>query len=67
MQLAQFELAVKKYNDVWEKALSLKFAIEGVLFDDLIQARSLQFMRYVIVWVLRIATGSDYAPGKTVQ
>lgn len=63
----QLELQIKRYNAVLEKALSLKFAIEGVLFDDLMQARSLQFMRYVIVFMLRVATGSDYVPGKTIQ
>ena len=31
-------------------------ATHGVLLDDLNQARSMQFMRYVIVWLLRIAT-----------
>lgn len=66
-QMAQFELAMKKYNDVLDKSMSLKFAIEGVLFDDLMQARSLTFMRYVIVWVLRLASGSEYGPGKPVS
>lgn len=67
MQTAQLEVHLKRYNEVLEKAMSLKFAIEGVLFDDLMQARSLQFMRYVIVFMLRVATESDYAPGKTFQ
>lgn len=44
--------------------MQLKYAIEGVLFDDVMQARSLQFMRYVIVFMLRTASGSDYVPGK---
>ncbi len=66
-QLALFEASFKRYNDVLEKAMMLKFAIEGVLFDDLMQARSLQFMRYVIVFLLRVATGSDYTPGKYVN
>lgn len=65
--MAQFELGLNKYNDVLEKAMSLKYAIEGVLFDDLMQARSLQFMRYVIVWLIRVAAQSDYLPGKVVQ
>lgn len=65
--MAQFEIAVKKYSDVLDNAMSFKFAIEGVLFDDLMQARSLTFMRYVIVWVLRLVTGSNYTPGKTIQ
>lgn len=63
--MMQFEAALKKYNDVLEKAMSLKFAIEGVVFDDIMQTRSLQFMRYAIVFLLRIATGSEYMPGKT--
>jgi Ubiquitin elongating factor core len=67
VQLAQFEAHLKRYNDVLEKAMALKFAIEGVLFDDLMQARSLQFMRYVIVFMLRVATKTDYIPGKTIQ
>ncbi|KAI9734736.1 MAG: hypothetical protein M1818_006723 [Claussenomyces sp. TS43310] len=66
-QLAQFEIAVKRYSDVLDKAMSLKFAIEGVLFDDLMQARSLTFMRYVVVWVLRLASGSEYGPGKIIS
>ena len=64
---AQLEVQIRRYNEVLEKAMALKFAIEGVLFDDLMQARSLLFMRYVIVFLLRVATGSDYAPGKTIQ
>lgn len=60
-------LQIKRYNDVLEKSMALKFAIEGVLFDDLMQARSLLFMRYVIVWMLRIATGSEWSPGKSMQ
>jgi ubiquitin conjugation factor E4 B len=67
MHMARFEAQVKKYNDVLEKTMSLKFAIEGVLFDKQMQAKSLLFMRYVTVWLLRIATGSDYTPDKTIK
>ncbi len=66
-QMQRFEAAVKRYTDVLDKAMSLKYAIEGVLFDDLMQARSLTFMRYVIVWVLRLVTTSDFTPGKTIS
>jgi ubiquitin conjugation factor E4 B len=62
-----YETQLKKYRDVLDRSMSLKYAIEGVLFDDLMQARSLLFMRYVIVWLLRIATGSDWLPGKNIQ
>ncbi|KFY81594.1 hypothetical protein V500_11274 [Pseudogymnoascus sp. VKM F-4518 (FW-2643)] len=63
-QLAMIELNVKRYNDILEKSMRLRNAIEGVLFDDVMQARSLQFMRYLIVFMLRTASGSDYVPGK---
>lgn len=47
--------------------MSLKYAVEGVLFDKAMQTKSLMFMRVVTVWLLRIATGSDYTPDKTVK
>lgn len=47
--------------------MSLKYAIEAVLFDKHMQTRSLLFMRYVTVWLLRIATGSNYVPGVKIQ
>lgn len=42
----------KQIDDSW----STIHATHGVLADDLNQARSMQFMRYVIVWLLRIAS-----------
>lgn len=47
-----------------EKSMALKFAIEGVVLDTGMQTLSLQFMRYVSVWLLRVASGTDYKPGK---
>lgn len=58
------ELNVKRYNDILEKSMRLKHAIQGVLFDDVMQARSLHHIRYLIVFMLRTASGSDYVPGK---
>ncbi|KAF2155553.1 ubiquitin fusion degradation protein-2 [Myriangium duriaei CBS 260.36] len=34
-------------------------ATQGALLDELVQARSMQFMRYVIVWLLRLASGKN--------
>ncbi len=34
----------------------MSHAIQGVLLDELTQARSMQFMRYVIVWMLRLVS-----------
>lgn len=55
-QLAEFDKAVKKYKDQIDKGMSYKFSVEGVLLDDTNQARSMQFMRYVIVWLLRLVS-----------
>lgn len=44
--------------------MALKMCIEGVLNDEVMQARSLQFMRYVMVFMLRTASGTDWIPGK---
>lgn len=58
------EINTQRYNEALEKSMQLKMTIEGVLFDDLMQARSLTFMRYVMVFMLRVASGTDYVPGK---
>ncbi|KAI0007540.1 ubiquitin conjugation factor E4 [Xylariaceae sp. FL0662B] len=47
-----------------EKYIALKYAIEAVVLDTNMQTLSLQFMRYVSVWLLRVASGVDYKPGK---
>ena len=65
--MARYEAQVKKYNEMLEKFMSHKFAVEGVLFDKQMQTKSLLFMRYVTVWLLRIATNSDYTPDKTIK
>lgn len=67
MQLNLFDVSFRRHSDVLEKSMSLKFAIEGCLFDEKMQARSLQFMRYVSVWLLRVASQSDYKPEKLLE
>lgn len=66
-QLAIFEISVRRHTEVLERAMSLKFAIEGCLLDEKMQGRSLQFMRYVSVWLLRVASQSSYTPEKSLQ
>lgn len=61
--LRLFEEAFKRHTTVLEKTIGLKYAIEGVLLDERMQGVSLRFMRYVAVWLLRVATGSNYKPG----
>ncbi|KAH8158731.1 hypothetical protein CIB48_g9518 [Xylaria polymorpha] len=50
-----------------EKYISLKHAIQAVVLDQGMQTLSLQFMRYVSVWLLRTASGTDYQPGKQIS
>ncbi|KAJ8117830.1 hypothetical protein ONZ43_g4113 [Nemania bipapillata] len=50
-----------------EKYIALKHAIHGVVLDQSMQTLSLQFMRYVTVWLIRTASKTDYKPGKDVS
>ncbi|KAK3948821.1 ubiquitin elongating factor core-domain-containing protein [Pseudoneurospora amorphoporcata] len=65
--LLMLEAALKKQIKMLEAALSSKFAIEGIMADKTMQTRSLQFMKYTIVWLLRVASQSDYLPWKKIK
>ncbi|KAK4549873.1 hypothetical protein LTR36_005174 [Oleoguttula mirabilis] len=54
--LARFEEHVSKIKQQVDDMHSTIHATNGVLLDDLNQARSMQFMRLVIVWLLRLAS-----------
>jgi ubiquitin conjugation factor E4 B len=64
MQLRIFENALTKYKDQIDKGLSYKFACQGVLLDELAQTRSMQFMRYVVVWLLRLVSPTGMFPAE---
>ncbi|GAB1191608.1 hypothetical protein APSETT444_000788 [Aspergillus pseudonomiae] len=66
MQLRVFEQALKKYKDKLDLGLALKYSLQGVLFDDQWQARSMLFMRYVIVFLLRLVSGKNF-PQEPIQ
>ena len=55
-RLAMFEAHLSKLKLELEKGQCSVLAIQGVLLDGVSQARSMQFMRYVIVWILRIVS-----------
>jgi len=57
--LRMFDVRLQKLKDAVDKTHSIIHATHGVLLDELVQARSMQFMRYVIVWLLRIASGKN--------
>lgn len=55
-QLAMFEKALQKYKDQLDKGLAYKYAVQGVLLDEQSQTRSMQFMRFLTVWLLRVVS-----------
>ncbi|KAI1506684.1 ubiquitin elongating factor core [Biscogniauxia marginata] len=72
MQNDPLRLSVAKIShqntiNALERHIALKYAINGVVLDQGMQTLSLQFMRYVAVFLLRVASGSNYTPGKTIK
>ena len=67
IRLREFDKAIQKWKDQIETGMSYKFAVEGVLLDDLSQGRSMQFMRYAIVWLLRLVSPKHDFPQKPVK
>ncbi|KAI1340018.1 ubiquitin conjugation factor E4 [Xylariaceae sp. FL0016] len=65
LQMAKHQ--IQKYTDALEKYIALKYAIQGVVQDESLQTTSLQFMRYVAVWLVRVASGTAYVPGKSIN
>ncbi|KAL4873198.1 hypothetical protein BDV12DRAFT_182436 [Aspergillus spectabilis] len=60
VQLRLIETHLKKYKDMFDLGLALKYSLQGVLFDDQWQFRSMTFMRYVTVWLLRVVSGKSF-------
>lgn len=56
----RFEQHLQKFKDDIDRMHSTIHATTGVLLDEVSQARSMQFMRYVIVWLLRLASGQNF-------
>ena len=61
-ELVGLDAALRKETKLLEATLSMKYAIEGIMTDKALQTRSLQFMRYTIVWLLRVASQTAYTP-----
>lgn len=58
---------MKRHTTVLEKAIATKNAIEGVFTDEKLQGLSLRFMRFVAIWLLRLASQSSYTPDKNLK
>lgn len=66
-QLALFDNHIKKVKEQIERGKCSILAIQGVLLDETTQARSMQLMRYVIVWLLRLANPGTSFPKTELQ
>jgi ubiquitin conjugation factor E4 B len=66
-QLVLFDRQIEKMRERIDSGLSYKLGVQGVLFDDLSQARSMQFMRYVIVWMLRTVSSHHDFPRQELR
>ncbi|KIV89059.1 hypothetical protein, variant 1 [Exophiala mesophila] len=64
VQLEMYDKALKKYRDQHDKGLSYKYAVQGVLLDEITQTRSMQFMRFVTVWLLRQVSPNRQFPNE---
>ena len=56
---ARFQAQLNMMKTALDTTVSLNHATTGVLLDKEVQARSMQFMRYIIVWLLRLASGQN--------
>lgn len=65
--MAMVEQHLKTYTAAIDRHVAYKYSLEAVLLDEKMQARALMFMRYVSVWLLRVASSSDYTPDKELQ
>lgn len=66
-QLAQYDTALKKYKDLVDRYIATRHTLEGILVDQKMQGRAVQFMRYVSVWLLRVASRTPYTPDKPLK
>ena len=64
--LARFDEQLKKHKDRVERGHCAYLSLEGILLDELSQARSMSFMRYIIVWLMRLVSGADF-PKQTLD
>jgi ubiquitin conjugation factor E4 B len=66
-QLKRFDEALKKYKDQIDRGLSYKFSVQGVLMDEQAQTRSMQFQRFVTVWLLRLVSPHGKFPTERLE
>lgn len=63
--LAILDRNIKKIKERLDKAIAYKYAQEVALFDSSVQASALLFMRYQMVWLLRLVDPTNQYPAQT--
>lgn len=63
----RIEDALSMFRKRVQKYAAIRLAIGSVMANEHMQTLSLRFMRYVAVWLLRLASGTDYLPGKDMK
>ncbi|KAI5300667.1 hypothetical protein KEM55_005890 [Ascosphaera atra] len=54
------EIQLKRLKTIYDRGMARIYSSEGILRDEIWQTRVVQFMRYLIVWLLRIVSGKKY-------
>ncbi|KAH9881713.1 hypothetical protein IAQ61_000440 [Plenodomus lingam] len=67
VRLQLFDQHIIKVKAEIQRGRCSMLSIQGVLLDETTQARSMQFMRYVIVWLLRLVTPGASFPEHELQ
>lgn len=62
--LAMFDTRLSKVKEQQSRGYAVVHATDGVLFDEQLQARGMSFMRYIIVWMIRLVSGTDFPKQK---
>lgn len=62
--MATLQRNIKLYDEAIDRYVSYKYSMEAALLDEKMQQRALMFTRLVSVWILRLASGTDYVPDK---
>lgn len=66
-QTSTYDRMLQRYKIKLEEGRSYKHSLAAILHDRLAQTRSMQFMRYVIVWMLHLVSPARSYPGNKIQ
>ena len=64
---ARADEVYQRFTSLLKRYKALRMAMASIMANERMQSLSLRFMRYVAVWLLRLAGGSDYIPGREMK